>query len=104
MGSTKTRIPSTSDSESYKWLGSIPRMREFGTGRVAKGVRTESYSVENLKYESTLEVDRDEVSDDQTGQIRVRIAEMAQRAATHKDFLTSQLLANGDSAGFRQPS
>ncbi|MCH8251063.1 MAG: Mu-like prophage major head subunit gpT family protein [Planctomycetes bacterium] len=95
-----TRIPSTSDSESYKWLGSIPRMREFGTGRVAKGVRTESYSVENLKYESTLEVDRDEVSDDQTGQIRVRIAEMAQRAATHKDFLTSQLLANGDSAGF----
>ena len=95
-----TRIQSNSDSETYKWLGSLPRMREWGTGRVARGVRTESYSVENLKYESTLEVDRDEISDDQTGQIRIRIAELAERAATHKDYLVSQLLINGESAGF----
>ena len=95
-----TRIQSNSDSETYKWLGSIPRMREWGTGRVARGVRTESYSVENLKYESTLEVDRDEISDDKTGQVRVRIGEMAQRSATHKDFLISQLLINGETPGF----
>lgn len=95
-----TRIESNSDSETYKWLGSIPRMREWGGGRVARGVRTESYSVENLKYESTLEIDRDEISDDKTGQIRVRVGEMAARAATHKDFLISQLLINGESAGF----
>ncbi len=95
-----TRIQSNSDSETYKWLGSVPRMREWGTGRVARGVRTESYSVENLKYESTLEVDRDEIADDKTGQIRIRIAEMAQRAATHKDYLISQLLINGETAGF----
>ncbi len=95
-----TRIPSTSDSETYKWLGSIPKMREWGTGRLARGVRTESYSVENLKYESTLEVDRDEISDDQTGQITIRVQEQAARAATHKDYLISQLLINGESAGF----
>ena len=95
-----TRIASNSDSESYKWLGSVPRMREWGTGRVARGLRTESYSVENLKYESTLEVDRDEIADDKTGQIRVRIGELAERAATHKDYLTSQLLINGETAGF----
>ena len=51
-----TRIQSNSDSESYKWLGSVPRMREWGTGRVARGLSTESYSIENLKYEATLEV------------------------------------------------
>ncbi len=95
-----TRIPSTSDSETYRWLGTVPKMREWGTGRLAKGLRTESYSVENLKYESTIEVDRDEISDDQTGQIRVRIGELAQRAATHKDFLIAQLLNSGGSAGF----
>lgn len=95
-----TRIQSNSDSETYKWLGSMPRMREWGTGRVAKGLRTESYSVENLKYESTLEVDRDEISDDKTGQIRIRVAELADRAATHKDFLISQLLINGETSGF----
>lgn len=95
-----TRIQSKSDSETYRWLGSLPRMREWGTGRVAKGLRTESYSVENLKYESTIEVDRDEISDDRTGQIRVRIGQLAERAATHKDFLISQLLINGETAGF----
>lgn len=95
-----TRIPSTSDSETYRWLGTVPTMREWGTGRVAKGLSAESYSVENLKYESTIEVDRDEIADDQTGQIRVRVGELAQRAATHKDYLISQLLINGGSAGF----
>lgn len=95
-----TRITSNADVENYKWLGSVPLMREWGTGRLARGVRTESYSVENLKYESTLEVDRDEIADDKTGQIRVRIGELAQRAATHKDFLLGQLLANGENAGF----
>jgi len=95
-----TRIPSTSDSETYKWLGTVPNMREWGTGRLAKGLRTESYSVENLKYEATIEVDRDEIADDQTGQIRIRVGELAQRAATHKDYLISQLLINGATAGY----
>jgi phage major head subunit gpT-like protein len=95
-----TRIPSTSDTENYKWLGTVPRMREWGTGRLAKGMRTESYSVENLKYESTIEVDRDEIADDQTGQIRIRVGELAQRAATHKDYLLAQLLINGATAGY----
>ncbi len=95
-----TRIASTSDGETYKWLGTVPRMREWGTGRLAKGLRTESYSIENLKYESTIEVDRDEIADDQTGQIRIRVGELAQRAATHKDYLIAQLLINGATSGY----
>jgi len=95
-----TRIVSTGDSETYRWLGTVPKMREWGTGRLAKGLRSESYSVENQKYEATIEVDRDEVADDQTGQIRVRVAELAQRAATHKDYLIGQLLINGESSGY----
>lgn len=95
-----TRVQSNTDTETYKWLGSVPRMREWGTGRVARGLSTESYSVENLKYESTLEVDRDEIADDKTGQIRIRIGELAARAATHKDFLIAQLLINGETTGF----
>jgi phage major head subunit gpT-like protein len=95
-----TRIPSTSDSETYRWLGTVPRMREWGQGRLTQGLRSESYSVENLKYEATIEVDRDEIADDQTGQIRIRIGELAQRAATHKDYLIAQLIVNGDQSGF----
>ena len=95
-----TRIPSTSDSETYRWLGTVPQVREWGTGRVTQGLRTETYSVENLKYEATIEVDRDEIADDQTGQIRLRVGELAGRAATHKDFLIGQLLINGATSGF----
>lgn len=94
-----TRIASNSDREQYRWLGTVPRVREWGNGRLAQGLRTESYSVENLKYEATIEVDRDEISDDQTGQIRLRVAELAQRAATHKDYLIAQLLAAGETPG-----
>ena len=100
FGDLATRIPSTSDSETYRWLGTVPQIREWGTGRVTQGLRTESYSIENLKYEATIEVDRDEIADDQTGQIRLRIGELAERAATHKDFLIGQLLINGATSGF----
>ncbi len=94
-----TRVTSNADRETYRWLGTVPQVREWGTGRLAKGLRAESYSIENLKYEATLEVDRDEISDDQTGQIRLRVSELAQRAATHKDFLIAQLLIAGETAG-----
>ncbi len=95
-----TTVKSQTDIENYKFLGTVPQVREWGTGRIAKGLRSESYSVENLKYEATLEIDRDEISDDQTGQIRIRINELAARAATHKDYLLTQLMLNGATAGF----
>ena len=95
-----TRIQSDGDSETYRFLGQIPPMREWGTGRISKGVNTESYSVDNLKYELTLDVDRDEVADSKLPQIMIRVKEMARRAATHKDYLVAQLLMNGSTTGF----
>jgi phage major head subunit gpT-like protein len=88
------------DTEKYKWLGSVPSMREWGTGRLARGLRTESFDVTNLKYELTIEVDRDEISDDQTGQIRIRVNQLADTAAKHKDSLLAALLNNGHSSGY----
>lgn len=95
-----TRITSNKDRESYRWLGSLPLMREFGTGRLARGLRVESYDLTNTKYEISLECDRDEISDDQTNTIRIRIHELAQMAGTHKDYLIAQLLINGATSGF----
>lgn len=95
-----TRIPSNANMEQYRWLGALAQMREFVDGRRPKGLRSESYDVANLKYEATLEVDRDEIADDQTGQIRIRVGEMGQRAAMHKDYLLGQLLQNGGSTGY----
>ena len=75
-----TVIKSNTDTERYAWMGSVPQMREWGTGRKAKGLFSKSYSIKNLKYESTIEVDRDEIADDQLGQIRARVQSLAARA------------------------
>jgi len=95
-----TRIQSTTATEQYRWLGQVPQMREWGTGRMAKGLHSESYDVTNKKFEATIEVDRDELADDQTGQIRVRVQELADAVVSHKDYLVSQLLINGATSGY----
>jgi phage major head subunit gpT-like protein len=95
-----TRIESKTDTEKHRWMGNIAGMREWGTGRKAVGVFKEAYDVENMKYEITLEIDRDEIDDDQTGQIRIRIGQMAERAAQHKDACINDLLVNGASSGY----
>lgn len=95
-----TIVKSTGPSENYRWLGTVPQMRQWGTGRLAKGLQSESYNVENNKYEATIEVDRDELSDDQLGQIIVRVRELARRAAIHPDKLLADLLENGATSGY----
>lgn len=95
-----TTVASTGPSETYRWLGTVPQMRQWGSGRLARGLNNESYSVENQKYESTIEVDRDELADDQVGQIRVRVRELARRAAMHPDKLLADLMDNGASSGY----
>lgn len=94
------RVPTTKGNEDFRHLGAVPQMREWGTGRLGKGLNKESYNVETLRYESTLEVDRLEIDRDQTGQIRIRVQELAQRAAMHKDFLIGNLIKSGGTAGF----
>ena len=75
----------TSDqaSETYAWLGQSPAMREWIGGRNAKGFRENGITIANKKYEATLEVPLDWMRRDKTGQIQVRIDEMAQRANAH---------------------
>jgi phage major head subunit gpT-like protein len=94
------RVPTSKGNEDFRWLGAVPQMREWGTGRVGKGLNVEAYNIATQRYEATLEVDKLEIDRDQTGQIKIRVQELAQRAATHKDFLIGNLIKNGGSSGF----
>lgn len=93
-----TKISSQTKTEHYKWLGAVANPRIWGAGRVAKGLRSESYDIKDEKYEQTMEIDREEIEDDQIGAIRIRISEMAQRCENFKDHMISDLLANGSAA------
>jgi phage major head subunit gpT-like protein len=89
---------SDQESETYKWLGASPAMREWIGGRNAKGLRENGISIANKKFEATLEIPVDWLRRDKTGQINVRINEMARRTNAHWASLLSTLIIAGESA------
>jgi phage major head subunit gpT-like protein len=90
-------ITSDQDSETYKWLGMIPQMREWVGGRNAKGFSTNGLTIANKHFEATIEVFKREMRLDKTGQVMIRIAELADRTNAHWASLLSTLIINGES-------
>jgi len=86
---------SDQESETYKWLGQAPAMREWIGGRHAKGFRESGITIFNKKFEATLDIPCDWMRRDKTGQIQVRIDEMAERAVGHYGKLLSTLILAG---------
>lgn len=89
---------SDQESETYKWLGMVPQMREWIGGRQARGFRENGLTIANKRFEATLEVLLDEVRRDKTGQVMVRVRELADRANAHWAKLLSTLIENGASS------
>lgn len=87
---------SNQSSEEYKWLGMSPRMREWIGGRHAKGLRDNGLTIINKKYEATLELDVDEMRRDKTGQIMIRLNEMALGTIEHWASLLSLFIDAGE--------
>lgn len=84
-------------SEEYPWLGQVPTLREWIGGRHAKGLNTFGLTIENLHFEATLEILLKHLRRDKTGQIMVRIGELADRSQTHWARLLSTLILGGES-------
>jgi phage major head subunit gpT-like protein len=86
---------STSAKEAYGWLGSLPALSEWKDTRKLYGLREFDYTLENLNYEATIEVDRNTLEDDSYGMIAPRIRQLAQRAIDHMSKLVFDLLDSG---------
>ena len=89
------RFESDKAVEEYKWLGMSPQMREWIGGRQAHGFRSNGITIKNLDFEATLEVLVKELRRDKTGQLRVRINDLADRTNSHWAKLLSELINNG---------
>ncbi len=98
VGPLSMLFQSDQASEEYKWLGMAPAMREWVGGRHAKGFRENGIEIKNLKYEATLEVLLDELRRDKTGQVLVRVREMADRTNAHWAKLLSALIIAGEAS------
>ena len=90
-----TRVPSSTRTETYAWLGAWPRIREWLGDRVLKKLKGAAYTLTNKKYESTVSVPRDDIEDEQTGIFGTMFAEMGQAVAEFPDELVFRALAEG---------
>ena len=90
-----TELPSNTDTESYSWLGAIPRMRQWQGDKQVKGLNASNFSIQNVDYEVSLGVDRNTYEDDKIGIVKPRIMDMAYEAAEYMDYLVFSAIAAG---------
>jgi phage major head subunit gpT-like protein len=88
-------VPSSASSETYRWLGQIPKMREWLGDRIINNLEAHSYSISNRKFENTISVMREEFEDDQYGILGPLFQELGQSAAEHPNELVYDLLKTG---------
>jgi len=89
------RAPSAGRSVDYKWLGDFPMMREWLGERVIKDLSGFNYEVVNKDFESTVEVDRNDIEDDQVGVYTPMVQGLGAAAKQHRDILVFGLLKDG---------
>lgn len=81
--------------EKYRWLGQAPTPREFVGGRQPGQLATAGYDIRNKRWEASLRVPLLDWRKDKTGQIQVRIRDLARRYGVHIARLLSTLIVNG---------
>lgn len=90
-----TRVPSAAGEESYKWLGNIPKMREWIGDRQIKNLTASDYTLKNRDFEATVSIDRNDIADDRIGLYTPSVQMLGESAAQHPDDLVFALLPGG---------
>ncbi|MGI6254240.1 MAG: Mu-like prophage major head subunit gpT family protein [Acutalibacter sp.] len=90
-----TVTPSTTESETYAWLGDIPGMREWIGDREIQNLSGSDYVIKNKDFELTVAVPRNAIEDDKIGLYNPSVQMLGQSAAMHPDELVFALLKNG---------
>ena len=90
-----TVTPSTTDSETYAWLGDIPGMREWIGDREIQNLTEAGYVIKNKDFEVTVSVPINAIADDKIALYAPSIQMLGQSAALHPDELVFDLLASG---------
>lgn len=88
---------SDQESETYAWLGMVPSLRKWVGGRQAKQLRDLDITLVNEVYEATLRIGLDEIRRDKTGQVAIRIAELARNTNRHWAKMLTDLIIAAES-------
>lgn len=88
-------VPSTTSQENYSWLSDFPAMREWAGDKVVKALAAFGYTIQNKDFETTIEVDRNDIEDDRLTGYGTRAQMAGQSAAKLPDKVVFDLLGNG---------
>lgn len=91
-------IDSDQDSENYGWLGQVPQMSEKRGEKKYSQLRETEWNVKNVEYQGGIAIPKKHVLYDKTGQVKIRVNELADRSMAHWVSLIAPLVINGESA------
>ena len=94
-------VPSTTLTETYEWLGSVPKMSEWVDERLLGDLSEESFSLTNKHYEATVAVDRNALDDNRLGMILPRVRQLAMEAARYpRELVMAKIVAGTSDTGY----
>ena len=88
-------VKSNGKSNTYEWLSQFPAFREWVGSRLHKLFKETAYTVVNRKFESTVDVQRTDIEDDNIGQYGTLAESAGQSATDLKNDLVFQALSAG---------
>lgn len=92
-----TTFQSDTAVERYAGVGNPPALVQWVGERKIKSLAEHTVTVANLDYESTMSAFLKDLRRDKTGQLEMKIAGLAQRAAEHDEKILSALIDAGES-------
>lgn len=90
-----TFVSSDQEVETYRWLEEIPGLTEWTGPRPLDGLSSLSYTITNKVFTAGIKISREDMRRDKSGQIALRIRELANRAANHVEQLLTTRIEEG---------
>lgn len=90
-------IKSDQDSEEYDWLGHVPQLAALLGEKKYAQLREFAWTVRNSKFQGGLKFPKNHILYDKTGQVLIRLNELAKRSNSHWWNLAAALIAAGAS-------
>lgn len=93
--SVATVVQSSGASNTYGWLDDFPGIKEWLSTRQLATLKQMGYSIPNKTWESSIDVKREAIEDDQLGQYGIIAEQFGRNAAVFPDSLVFKLLCAG---------
>ncbi len=88
-------VPADAESQTHRWVGQTPKMREWLGGLLAKGLNDFGVTIVNRDFEASILVSAHDKRRDKTGGLLRRIGELASQANDHWNQLTIDVVLEG---------